>query len=260
MSWFKVDDAFHSSKPVMRIPRRYRAAAVGLWTLAGTWSSQEEMDGFVPEYVLEEVCGTPALAATLVRAGLWNQVTGESQEGSTVSDESGWQFRKWSDYNPLRSELEEKREAERIRKANYRKSQQRPANVPVGHPEGHQPESSPPDPTRPDPLKELVNAPPKTATGQTGTTLPNDFHVTAEMTSWAITNCPNIDALRSTNKFKAHYRSVSGRQQFKTDWLAAWELWLLNDQDRAKPPRTPSTPTSAWDRKGVHGYEEGKPA
>ncbi|KAA0979911.1 hypothetical protein FQ154_01760 [Paeniglutamicibacter gangotriensis] len=109
------------------------------------------MDGFVPDYVLEEVCGTPALAATLVRAGLWNEVTRESQEGSSVSGESGWQFRNWSEYNPLRSELEEKREAERIRKANYRKSQKRPDNVPAGHPEGHQAESSPPDPTRPDP-------------------------------------------------------------------------------------------------------------
>lgn len=268
MAWFKVDDAFHSSKPVMRIPRRNRAAAVGLWTLAGTWSSQEETDGFIPEYLLEELCGTPALAGILVRVGLWEHVTGESQEtysernanvNVTYRDpvEPGWQFRKWSDYNPLKSELEEKRESERIRKANYRKSQQRPDNVPAGHPEGHQAESSPPDPTRPDPtLKERVNAPP---TGQSGTTLPSDFRVTAEMTAWALSNCPNIDALRSTTKFKEHYRSVAGRQQFKTDWFAAWRLWLLNDQDRAKPPTTPSTGTSAWDRKGVHGYEEGEP-
>lgn len=162
MAWFKVDDAFHSSKPVMRIPRRNRAAAVGLWTLAGTWSSQEETDGFIPEYLLEELCGTRALAGILVRVGLWEHVTGESQEtysernanvNGTYRDpvEPGWQFRKWSDYNPLKSELEEKRESERIRKANYRKSQQRPNNVPVGHPEGHQAESSPPGPTRPDP-------------------------------------------------------------------------------------------------------------
>lgn len=233
MSWFKVDDAFHSSKPVMRIPRRYRAAAVGLWTLAGTWSSQEEMDGFVPEYVLEEVCGTPALAATLVRAGLWNEVTGESQEGSSVSGESGWQFRKWSDYNPLRSELEEKREAERIRKANYRKSQQRPANVPAGHPEGHQPESSPPDPTRPDPLKEEAKASsPRSTSKAKETPLANDWHPTEAHEERARENRLNLEA--EVEAFRLH-AETHGRRC--VNWNSAFTTWLI----KAKPQPTQQT-------------------
>lgn len=80
------------------------------------------------------------------------------------------------------------------------------------------------------------------------------------MTAWALEWCPNLDAKSEINKFKDYYRAVAGRNQFRTDWEAAWRLWMTNSQERITPPRTPSTPTSAWDRKGVHGYEEGEPA
>lgn len=159
MSWFKIDDAFHSSKPVKKIPRKYRAAAIGLWALAGSWSAQEEEDGFVPEWMIEELCGTPALAAHLVRAGLWTIVPAASSAPptallgpSSVSGEPGWQFKNWEKYNPTRAELDEKREKERIRKANYRMSQRDTNGTPEGQPQGHQQETAPPDPTRPDPL------------------------------------------------------------------------------------------------------------
>ena len=36
MAWFKVDDRLYSSLKVMRIPRRLRASAIGLWTMAGS--------------------------------------------------------------------------------------------------------------------------------------------------------------------------------------------------------------------------------
>lgn len=162
MSWFKVDDAFHSSKPVKKIPRKYRAAAVGLWILAGTWSAQEEEDGFVPDYMLEELCGTEAIAAHLVRAGLWevaktasssdrNGASSDRDGASSVSENPGWRFKNWGKYQPTRAELEEKREKERIRKQNYRMSQRDKDGTTTGQTEGHQRESTPPDPTRPDP-------------------------------------------------------------------------------------------------------------
>lgn len=71
------------------------------------------------------------------------------------------------------------------------------------------------------------------AAGHTGTRIPADFKVTPQMLSWAIDNTPNVNTKASTQKFKAHYRSVSGPAQFKTDWTAAWETWLLGDQERA---------------------------
>jgi len=69
--------------------------------------------------------------------------------------------------------------------------------------------------------------------GHTGTRIPGDFKVTPQMLSWALDNAPNVNTKASTQKFRAHYRSVSGPAQFKTDWTAAWETWLLGDQERA---------------------------
>ena len=158
MTWFKMDDGFANSKPVLRIPRRYRLQAVGLWALAGTWSAKEETDGFIPEYVLEEFCGTPGIANQLVQAGLWEIVEGSSKDRvgilSAVSDNPqlpGWVFRNWGKYQPTKAELEENREKERVRKANYRKSQRDTQGTGAGQTEGHQQESGHPDPTRPDP-------------------------------------------------------------------------------------------------------------
>ena len=60
-------------------------------------------------------------------------------------------YRNWSKYQPTKAELEENREKERIRKANYRKSQRDNNGTGAGQTEGHQRESEHPDPTRPDP-------------------------------------------------------------------------------------------------------------
>ena len=45
--WFKVDDGLHASRKVIRIPRSIRLAAIGLWTISGSWSAHEELDGLV---------------------------------------------------------------------------------------------------------------------------------------------------------------------------------------------------------------------
>ncbi len=68
--------------------------------------------------------------------------------------------------------------------------------------------------------------------GKTGTRLPANFNVNTQMHGWALEHAPNIDVKTSTQKFRAHYRSVSGPAQFKTDWTAAWQAWMLGDQQR----------------------------
>jgi hypothetical protein len=138
MTWFKVDDRLHSSRKILSIPRSVRLSSVGLWTLAGSWSAHEELDGLVPDYMVTELGGTPRLVAALVTAGLWIEVN------------DGSQFNKWQEYQPTRAELELARSKETERKRLYR-SRGTPAGVPAGQTEGHQQESEHPDPTRPDP-------------------------------------------------------------------------------------------------------------
>lgn len=143
MAWFKVDDGFHSNRKVLSIPRAQRLAAVGLWTLAGSWSAQQELDGFVPDYMVAEWGGTPRLVEALVTAGLWVRVP------------EGTEFPKWAEYQPTRADLEAARAREAERKRRYRKamSGRSPVGVPVGQTEGHQRESEYPVPSRPDPTQ-----------------------------------------------------------------------------------------------------------
>jgi hypothetical protein len=113
VAWFKVDDKFHSSEEVMSIPLAERAAAIGLWTLAGAWSADQLKDGYVPVTHLETWGGTIEIATSLVRAKLWTRV------GSR-----GFQFRNWDKWQTTRADVDErqsgwreKKAAERARKA-----------------------------------------------------------------------------------------------------------------------------------------------
>lgn len=150
MPWFKVDDGLPTSKAVLRIPRKQRCQAVGLWTLAGTWCAKELTDGFVPEYLLDEFGATKKTAELLVAAELWSVVDG------------GWQFAGWQKYNPTREQVEAEREKEAERKRKWReakadKSRPRPGGTSPPVPPVSCPESALPDPTRPDLLKESTH-------------------------------------------------------------------------------------------------------
>ncbi|MGH3094821.1 MAG: hypothetical protein ACRDMV_02330 [Streptosporangiales bacterium] len=85
MTWFKVSDDLHSHPKAMAAG----VAAVGLWTLAGSWSSDAGKGGFVPDYLISRLAEDgPQLARKLVAAGLWTRV------------KSGYQFHDWDERNP----------------------------------------------------------------------------------------------------------------------------------------------------------------
>lgn len=144
MSWFKVDDKFYSWKELLGIPRSIRAEAAGLWTLAGTWSADHLTDGKIPVHMIEELAGSIAAADALVAAKLWKKSRGN------------YQFVKWSKDQPTRTQVEQRREEERDRKAAYRQRMaesrgetgQSPENVPAGQ----SPVPNPPSRSRPDPI------------------------------------------------------------------------------------------------------------
>lgn len=114
MPWFRVDDGFANSKPVLKIPRRFRLQAVGLWVMAGTWSAKELTDGHIPDYLIEELAGTNAIAAHLAKVGLWETV------------EDGWRFVGWEKYQPAREDVLKKRFEEADRKRRWRESRSNP--------------------------------------------------------------------------------------------------------------------------------------
>lgn len=95
MTWFKVDDTLHSH------PKAAAAslAALGLWTVAGSWSGNHLTDGFVPDHMIPLLSrGQSELARELVAAGLWRRARGGYQFHQWAADEDG------TPRNPTRSE------------------------------------------------------------------------------------------------------------------------------------------------------------
>lgn len=150
MVWFKVDDGFPSSEPVMRIPRRYRAAAIGLWTLAGAWCAKELTDGCVPAFMVEELGGTRASAEHLVSAGLWALCDDGARRFQAPGD-CGWRFVNWEDHQPTREQVLSSRKAEAGRKQRQRErlSHRDTSGTEVGLPAGSHRASEDPVPSRP---------------------------------------------------------------------------------------------------------------
>ena len=148
MPWFKVDDtlAFHAK--VVAAGNE----AMGLWVRAGSWSSQQLTDGFIPDHMIAAMGGGED---RLIEVGLWTR------------EDGGCRFHEWEQAQFTRAEIEAKREAERDRKRKQRRtpggqftdSGRSPGGVPAGHPAGHPAgqdaesprESHRPVPTRPDP-------------------------------------------------------------------------------------------------------------
>lgn len=112
MTWFRVDDTLAAHPKT----RRAGLAAMGLWTVSGSWSSQQLTEGFIPDWFVDTWPQGKKLAAQLVRAGYWDP----AEHG----DERGWQFHDWTDANPTAEA-----EKERRRKARERQKRMREKSV-----------------------------------------------------------------------------------------------------------------------------------
>jgi hypothetical protein len=69
---------------------------------------------------------------------------------------------------------------------------------------------------------------PQAAKAKRGTRLPDTFLLTSEMRSWGIERRPDVDLITETEKFCNHWRSSTGRNAVKLDWLLTWKNWILN--------------------------------
>lgn len=106
-----MDDKFHDHRKA----RRASLEAIGLWTLAGSWASDNLTDGFVPAEIARRWSKKSSkLAAELVEAGLWID--------AEIDGERGWTFHNWHERNPLRERVEADREAARQRMERVRRS------------------------------------------------------------------------------------------------------------------------------------------
>lgn len=82
MSWFKIDDKFHSHPKVLAAG----LAAMGLWVRAGSYTRAHRLDGFVPTSWIKSM-GFVSHAKRLVDVGLWDAEAG------------GYRFHDFTEYN-----------------------------------------------------------------------------------------------------------------------------------------------------------------
>jgi len=234
MPWFKVDDSFESHPKVKAIPRPRRVKAIGLWTLAGSWSARQLTDGFVPSYMLDELAGTKTEANTLVEVDLWSAVDG------------GYVFKDWHDWQPTKAKVEADREAakERMRTARERKKGPRSVDVRANDsatpPNGSgEVRSTPgsvtptrPDPTRPDPSTDVdvlpasADAEPRAKRVKRATSRPADFRPSQAHIDLAAER--GVD-LRSEWANFCDWTDANGKTY--KDWPAALRTWIR----RARP-------------------------
>jgi hypothetical protein len=222
MPWFKVDDGFANSEPVMKLPRRYRANAIGLWTLSGTWCAKELTDGRVPLYMVEELSGTRAQARLLVDAGLW------------VETSEGYEFVGWEKYQPTRAEVEEARLKEAERKRKWRMSRRDTSGTHAGQDAGLRAESGHPDPTRPDPLttsNEVVTEKKSTR----GSRLPETWHPAPALVAWTEQTAPGVDWQSELDVFRDYWVAQPGQKGVKTDWDSTWRNWIRRKAQSPAP-------------------------
>ncbi|MEU6661217.1 mucin-2 [Streptomyces sp. NPDC046821] len=112
MSWFKVDDTAHTHPKL----RGAGTAAIGLWTLGGSYAAQYLTDGMVHAHFVKTTATAPQLAR-LVKAGLWHPA-GHGCARCPQPDSGDYVIHDYLVYNPSREKVttERERAAEKKRK------------------------------------------------------------------------------------------------------------------------------------------------
>lgn len=79
-----------------------------------------------------------------------------------------------------------------------------------------------------------------------GSRIPDDFAVDHAMVAWAREHAPNIDGRRETEKFIDYWRSKTGKDATKLDWIATWRNWMRSAEERSPKRRLAQADSSPW--------------
>ena len=128
---FSIPLGFYDGPEVRSIPRRLRALAIGVFTLAGNYSASKLTDGYVDNDTLKDFGCGPA-----VREALKSTRGGDGKPDPLWAEaEGGIQFQKWGRWQRTRAEVTAHRDAEATRKREARaaKKAARDANAIATH-------------------------------------------------------------------------------------------------------------------------------
>ena len=139
MGWVRLDDNFADHPKVIALSD----TGFRLYIEALCYSNRQLTDGFIPMAVYTKLSKQDE-ADYLIEAGLWEEVY-----GNVISPDllTGYQIRSYTEYQPTREKVEEKREQAKERLRKYRESQKGNADETQmkRHPQ--------PNPTQPNPTQ-----------------------------------------------------------------------------------------------------------
>lgn len=236
MPWFKVDDGFHSHPKVMPLSPE----AVGVWTLAGSWSANYLTDGEVHANIVRRFGGTSEAIQELVDADLWL----DNGDGT-------YQFKDWSDYQPVKADVEAERAAARERMRQVR-AQKKGIKLPPKGAENVQANTSRTSEevrVTPTQSQSLSQSPPVVSRS---VRLPDGWHPRDAHKKFAAEN--NLDIEIEAANFRDHAQANDRRQK---DWDAAFRMWLRKSTEfQARRPQQPQQHhMTASQRRLQEGYE-----
>ncbi len=231
MAWFKVDDGLHASRKLLKIPKRARFAAIGLWTVAGSWCADQLTDGSVPNYMITEWGAPPAAPEALADAGLWERT------------HDGYVFYNWHEYQPSKQDVDAERAASRERMKDLRarrKQRKPPEQAEAGDVFGRTVTNGSenvrnPDPTRPDPTRPIRE---EAKASSSESAIRNDF------TDWY------IEYPRKASRGLAEKAYIKARKKATADELLAGVRRYAADPNREQEfTKLPATWLNAgsWD-------------
>lgn len=116
---FNVDLGFYDSDEVLSIPRKIRAAAVGVWTLCGAYSANKLTDGYMSAQALKDRGCTPAIRAALLAT---TKADGTPSPLWVDAGAGAIQFTGWPKWQRTAAEIKAFRSAEADRKRAAREA------------------------------------------------------------------------------------------------------------------------------------------
>jgi len=249
MTWFKVDDKLHSHSKVRKVLAD-DPAALALWVVAGSWSSDNLTDGFVPDHQLPWLIpsGADELAQKLVAARLWKRVRG------------GYLFHEWdadsdgTKRNPTRVEVEEERrkKAEAGRKGGLASGRTRSKPEAPASASATPPAEAPADglvepPTRPDPTRKrtTISSPPPAADDAFDAfwaTYPRKEGKGQARKAWARA----VKATPAETVIAGAQRYARQRAGQDPQYTAHPTTWLNGERWTDQPALVPTTSSAEW--------------
>lgn len=226
MGWFKVDDQLAFNAKIVAAGN----SAMGLWLRAGSWSSAQLTDGFIPIHMANAMANgmaNPCDQDALVMVGLWDEIEG------------GFQFHDWSEFQPSAEEERAKRKARSLagKKGAAARWDGKPDSKSHGKSDADDManECDLDAPTRPDQTnkKSVASAGRKKPV----TTIPDSWKPNETHTQYA--QDEGIDLTFQAERFRTHAESKDRRL---VNWDAGFRNWLLTAERKTAAKPAASSP------------------